>query len=453
MSQRAFLIVSLAMSMTVSTIPPGHASDPTLGSEFQVNTYTTGPQLDPAVASTTDGGFVVLWQSSGSPGSSGLSIQGQKLSPDGSPMAGQFAVGGTASPQYEPAVAATPGGGFVATWTFWQEGNALTGVQAQRYDSDANAIGSAFQVDSSTLYYQQSAKVATGIDGSFLVVWQSDQSAGSDSSLSSIQARFFSSTGTPTASELQVNSYTTGPQDSPTLARGTDGDFLVIWRSRDAPEDISGGIRGQRLSSLGQAVAQEFQVNGITSGDQSQPAIAAVASNEFTVVWRSDRSQHQSRHQSQPQEGLNTSIQSRRLLSTGQSVASELRISRLSETEPRQPQIVGQGDGSALVLWQSESSEPSDPQGLSVSGLRLGPDGNPVGSPFQVNTTTAGSQRSPSASVASDDQVLVVWQSQTSASTDTSDESIQGQRYRFPLFADGFESGDTSSWSSTVPER
>ena len=84
---------------------------------------------------------------------------------------------------------------------------------------------------------------------------------------------------------------------------------------------------------------------------------------------------------------------------------------------------------------------------------RLEPDGNPVGSQFQVNNTTTGSQSSPSASVSADGQITVVWQSQGSAGTDVSEESIQGQSYRYPVFADGFESGDTSSWSSTVPAR
>ncbi len=35
--------------------------------------------------------------------------------------------------------------------------------------------------------------------------------------------------------------------------------------------------------------------------------------------------------------------------------------------------------------------------------------------------------------------------------SDGSGSSIQGQRFSVPLFADGFESGDTSAWSTTVP--
>jgi len=35
--------------------------------------------------------------------------------------------------------------------------------------------------------------------------------------------------------------------------------------------------------------------------------------------------------------------------------------------------------------------------------------------------------------------------------TDTSNPSIQAQRFVPGWFYDGFESGDTSAWSSTVP--
>jgi len=46
------------------------AAQPTpLGSEFQVNSYTTGGQRLPSVASDAAGHFVVVWQSNGSSGS------------------------------------------------------------------------------------------------------------------------------------------------------------------------------------------------------------------------------------------------------------------------------------------------------------------------------------------------------------------------------------------------
>jgi hypothetical protein len=51
-----------------------------LGSQFQVNTYTTSDQGAAAVTVDAYGDFVVVWESDGSAGSdtSNLSIQGQR---------------------------------------------------------------------------------------------------------------------------------------------------------------------------------------------------------------------------------------------------------------------------------------------------------------------------------------------------------------------------------------
>ena len=46
------------------------SSGSALGTEFQVNTYTTGSQSEAAVASDAAGGFVVVWSSYGQDGSS-----------------------------------------------------------------------------------------------------------------------------------------------------------------------------------------------------------------------------------------------------------------------------------------------------------------------------------------------------------------------------------------------
>jgi len=46
--------------------------------------------------------------------------------------------------------------------------------------------------------------------------------------------------------------------------------------------------------------------------------------------------------------------------------------------------------------------------------------------------------------------LVVVWDSDGSYGTDTSSGSIQGRQYLWHIYADGFESGDTLNWSTTV---
>ena len=71
---------------------------------------------------------------------------------------------------------------------------------------------------------------------------------------------------------------------------------------------------------------------------------------------------------------------------------------------------------------------------------------------FQVNTFVNLDQYLPDVATDARETFVVAWTSIGSAGTDNSGGSIQGQRYSAGLiFDDGFESGDTSVWSSTVP--
>jgi hypothetical protein len=58
------------------------ASGGVIGTEFQINTYTTSAQSAPSAASDTDGNFAVAWHSDGSTGtdSSAESIQAKRFS-------------------------------------------------------------------------------------------------------------------------------------------------------------------------------------------------------------------------------------------------------------------------------------------------------------------------------------------------------------------------------------
>src|SRR6185503_20432602 len=62
-----------------------------LGSEFRVNTYTTGAQTFPSVAADAAGNFVVVWHSNGQDGSS-FGVFGQRYSSSGTPLGPEFRV-------------------------------------------------------------------------------------------------------------------------------------------------------------------------------------------------------------------------------------------------------------------------------------------------------------------------------------------------------------------------
>lgn len=165
--------------------------------EFQVNSFTLDDQLAPDVATFADGGFVIAWQSEGSLGSdsSELSVQARLFSSLGAPLGEQFQVNSYSTwNQREPAVAADSTGTFAVTWT--SEGSigsdeSDTSVQVRRYRADGRALTNEFQVNTYTTNRQESPAIAFSPNGDFVVTWESVGSTGLDNSETSIQARQF----------------------------------------------------------------------------------------------------------------------------------------------------------------------------------------------------------------------------------------------------------------------
>jgi hypothetical protein len=83
-----------------------------------------------------------------------------------------------------------------------------------------------------------------------------------------------------------------------------------------------------------------------------------------------------------------------------------------------------------VVVWQSFGSAGTDTSSWSVQGQRYASDGSAQGAEFQVNTYTTSSQYGASlARTTPDGGFVVAWQSYGSFGSDTSDASIQAQRF------------------------
>jgi hypothetical protein len=86
------------------------------GSEFRVNTYTTNSQRNPSVAIDSDGDFVVAWQSNGQDGSN-YGIYAQRYNSSGTAQGSEFRVNSyTTGHQRNHSVAIDSDGDFVVAW-------------------------------------------------------------------------------------------------------------------------------------------------------------------------------------------------------------------------------------------------------------------------------------------------------------------------------------------------
>ncbi len=105
-----------------------------MGSEFRVNTYTTGNQKRPSIAADGSGNFVVVWQSLGQDGS-GYGIFGQRFTSAGAARGTEFRVNAyTTANQVFPSVTVSPSNSdFLVVWDSWGQDRSLTGVYGQRF--------------------------------------------------------------------------------------------------------------------------------------------------------------------------------------------------------------------------------------------------------------------------------------------------------------------------------
>ena len=253
------------------------------GSEFRVNSFTTGDQHSPSAGFDKLNAMVAVWASEGQDGS-GSGVFGQRLAIGGIPIGPEFRANtATAGTQGSPSVAANMAGAFVVAWESDGQDGLSFGVFAQRYLGSGAPAGAEFRVNSYTPQSQRRPAVSPTLSN-FVIVWQ-DQAQ--DASSYGVFGQRYGSTGAPLGVEFRVNSNTAGDQSEPDVTSDSTGAFAVVWTS--AGQDGSGaGVFGQRFAAAGTTLGNEFRVNSYTTSDQRRGSVASPLSNNFVVVWQSD---------------------------------------------------------------------------------------------------------------------------------------------------------------------
>jgi hypothetical protein len=168
---------------------------------------------------------------------------------DGLPLGGEFIVNSTlANNQMFSDVAVDLDGDFVITFNSYGNdggGNGYgpgqggqNGIFARRYQSDASALGSQFNVNTFTDRNQQYSRVAMDADGDFTVVWESFQDDidgnGQPDSYGIYAQRFMrnelvGASNGKLGGEFRLNNTIGGQQRFAGIAMDHEGDFTVVW--------------------------------------------------------------------------------------------------------------------------------------------------------------------------------------------------------------------------------
>jgi hypothetical protein len=372
---RVRLAAATVLPILLGVATPLHGqTPPSLGSEFQVNTYTSASETGPAVACNPDGSFVVTWTDNQEDGSD-FGVFGQRFDAVGLKAGGEFRVNSyTTGYQWFPSVASDAQGNFVVVWYGVGAGSTSAtdySIFGKRYNAAGAPIGSDFIVNTFTGGNVFGGDVAAAAAGNFVVVW----TAKDEVSDYDVFGQRFSSAGAKVGSEFLVNTYTPGRQIGGRVALDRSGGFVVVWSSVD--QDGSGtGVFGQRFNASAQKVGPEFQVNTYTTGYQDGARVAVDRGGNFVVVWSEDAG-----------GGPDRNVVGQRFVGSGTKVGPQFQVNTSTGSLYGSPGLTMDPSGDFLVAWTG-----ADADGRGVLGQRFDRGGNRLGTEFAINAYTTDNQ-------------------------------------------------------------
>jgi hypothetical protein len=258
----------------------------TYGNNFLINTTTEHAQTQPDVTMDAAGNFVVVWDSWFQDGSD-RGIYAQRFDADGNKVGSEFLVNTTiAYSQARPTVEYADNGEFIVIWESWKQDIVTPsgyGIVGQRLDANGNKIDGEFQINTYTNDFQWYGDIEIFEDGSFVVTWCSWEQDGSDGG---VYLQRFDTDANEIGSEIAVNSSTAYYQWLPRLAQFPDNRFAVVWGSwkQDGSKE---GVYAKIYDRSGREKSLETRINLTTENFQWEPVVIGTGENELVVVWSS----------------------------------------------------------------------------------------------------------------------------------------------------------------------
>lgn len=398
----------LLLAAGLSCAAFGQSSFTTNGGEYAIAGTLPGDQVFPALALTTNGGFLVWEDNITDPG--GLGISALRLDSGFSGSLASFRVNASGvGDQEHPQVSLLGNGGAAFVWQGGKPGyQHIYG----RFLSSSNTWLSTTDVlvNSNTNDYQIGPSLATLGNGNVVVVYSSFNQAGSNS-MQDVYGQIFSPAGQKIGSEFLINQFTSFNQRTPSVAALANGGFVVVWVSEqerstatlsDVPVAVNSvtlpsvDIYGRRYNASGSPVTSEFLVNTSTNVC-ANPHVAAGSDGGFMVVWGEKNTLI-------PQYSWD--IYARPFSSTGVG-GTVSTVNTFLYGDQYDPRVSSLGT-EYMVVWTSMAQDGSRE---GVFGQFLHGDGSPNGGEFQVNTTTLSQQMQPAVAADGYGRFLVAWTS------------------------------------------
>lgn len=280
---------------------------------------------------------------------------------------------------------------------------------------------------------QWSPRVAfAGTEGEFLVTWWNEGSGGSNSYISAQRVD-------PSGSLISGNFVVTSGGEErvvPDIAYNqARNEYLIVYQLMDAG---FGSIYGVRLSGNGAILGGGDFGIAVWPDPETLPRVAASRiADQWAVVWQSDVA------------GFLKEIYARRVWVDGTGAIQAAAPVHVAGTaiDERNPDIAAHPENTDfLIAWEQQYSNSSGPFGIWARTLSTT---NLMSPNFTLRAASSNLSSSMPGIAAAWNDWLVVWEQDRDDTPSYQD--IHGRSVIGPLFSDGFETGDRSQWSDSMP--
>jgi hypothetical protein len=399
---------------------------------------------NPGVAVDNWGGRIHVWEAFGAIDRNDIFMR--RFDASGNPLEDPQQVNTTTEDdQRLPEVAVSSDGSFLVIFDS-DEFHPTAGVdrdvlRSQAYDANGNPVGNEQLLSAAPTPRRLDLKAdvaalrtADGSAGGYAVVWLSYDSSGTDTSYG-LEACLVSAAGVP-SQQFQVPSDPDGTQDNPSVTELNDGGFLVTWTE-------SSQVWGRRFNAAGGPIGNDFVISTSFVAQKLEGDAAIGMEGRVIVVWADQ----------EDNGGANArEIYARLFDADLNPLGPDFRVNTVLDSDQSDPRVADLGPEGFLVVWQSPVSSGDDPQ-VSIES-RLVTGSNQFGSPQkQVNIWGTNGQQAPSAH-GWYGRAAVDWRSLSIGiepiPNPNTDDHIIGRDVEYCLFCDDFEwfspGGSGSLW-------
>lgn len=267
-------------------------------------------------------------------------------------------------------------------------------ASAQDSDTQFSPAGGTILANIDTERYNADPHIAMAPNGSFVVVWESEDDQGD----SSIEARIFSTTGDPISTPFIVNQGEEERHRSPSVAvLNRDGHFVVVWEvNRPGADEQSWDVAYRLFDASGNPLSDERLANQ-TLFDQQKGADVApnLVTGGFVITWGGHNAETQ-----------NFDIYFRGFDAAGEPLYDE-QVVVSNQDHHYDPRVDISSIGTFAIIWETDTGDHSD-----IHYQLFDESGQPLLDQIaQVHTQEAEDQNDANVAMGPDGVFTIVWDS------------------------------------------